>query len=297
MNKHLNKSNKIILSIVLLLVVSSSKPAMAWWESGHQTVAIIAENHLTNNAKNKINEILGNSTGHTVHLNEIAVCADVIKHHSINCAHDFKLKKSSKTGNWHFIDISLSEKNPTVESIEKYCVNGDCVLDQMKNEISTLKDKSASQFEKQKSLMFLVHFMGDIHQPLHCIDDEDKGGNDKEVFLYAPTVDKKMNLHSLWDNIIQENKPKENITPESLSVLLEKDILKKKTNNWLKGNTSSWTLESFNIAKNVIYANYKKNNGHLEKNYQAKMQPIAYQQIEKGGLRLAKILNDIFSAN
>lgn len=276
------------------------KTAMAWWETGHQTVGMIAQNHIKPKTKEKIEEILGKN----VSLDQISVCPDDIKFHPVNCANTFHLEKRAETGNWHFIDIPATETNITVPDLQKYCPNDDCVINQINKEIKTLSDDKTDKFDKQVALMFLVHFIGDIHEPLHCIDDNDKGGNDKTVYLYNAKNHKRLSLHSFWDNILQENLPKENIQPDKLDEILEKELTAKKaetwltgtpdTKAWLVGTPEDWTIESFKIARDVIYADYKKYDGHYPKGYEAKLRPLAYQQIEKGGLRLAKLLDDIF---
>ncbi|MBC7475482.1 MAG: hypothetical protein H7263_14425, partial [Candidatus Sericytochromatia bacterium] len=276
MNKFLRSPKKTILPVILLAsLLITQKPALAWRDSGHQTVALIAQDHVKPETKKKIDQILGSDTG----LDKVSICADDIKHNPVNCANKFQLGKRVETHAWHYINIPLSEKNPTVESIQKYCKNDDCINSQIKNTITILHNKDSSKLEKQTALMFLVHFIGDIHQPLHCIDDNDRGGNDKVIWLYSNKPNDYTNLHSLWDNIIEDK-----IDSATLTKNLEKDIsTKKDLSKWLSGDTDEWVLESYNIGKDLIYPDFNKNGGHLNKSYQRKMRAIAYQQIEKGG--------------
>ncbi len=133
--------------------------------------------------------------------------------------------------------------------------------------------------------------------PLHCADDNDKGGNEKQVRFFSPDSRSnrghRTNLHSLWDNLI-EVKAAEN--SEELGERLNWEITPAEKKEWMKGTPESWVLESYGIAKKVIYKDLSAGNSFIKlpMNYYAEMRPIAEKQIEKAGIRLAMILNEIF---
>src|ERR1043166_1215214 len=182
--------------------------ALTWGIKGHKAVAIIAQDRLTPAAASKVQAILGATIG----LDDIALCADDIKRHSVNCGGIFQLKMSPQTKNWHFIDIPISD-SPTAKDLDQYClVDGkpdNCVTLQAQHYIEVLKDDKAAQFEKQEALMYVVHFIGDMNQPLHCATDidengnSDAGGNGKDI--YYPGMRTASNLHHVWDNFIEKD--------------------------------------------------------------------------------------------
>ncbi len=151
----------------------------------------------------------------------------------------------------------------------------------------------------------MVHFLGDIHQPLHCADDHDRGGNEKWFRYYGPRGLFRryswIEFHSFWDNMIQPN-AKEN--PRRLASRLEKEIGPEDAKNWAGGRAVDWAYESFRIAQNEIYKELPEG-PLLERNrwgkdlpedyYSGKMRLIAERQLEKAGVRLAFLLNSIFS--
>lgn len=268
--------------------------AQAWGKLGHRTVAIIAEERLSPAAHEKVREILGRST-----LASIATCADDIKRHPVKCG-PFDVNANHRSSGWHFIDIPVNA-TPTAASMKQYCANhgrhDECSTEQMKKEIMTLRDPEASLSQKQIALMFLIHLMGDIHQPLHNATENDAGGNAKLVhFMETSRVHKAINLHHLWDNVVMKDSEQKKWSPEELAQKLSQDIAGRNIEAWTQGDIiDSAALESFSIAKTRIYQAYAQNGGDRPgRDYQREMRPIAFEQIEKAGVRLAFVLNQIW---
>jgi len=165
-----------------------------------------------------------------------------------------------------------------------------------------LKDDSQSKSNRLDALRFLVHFVGDVHQPLHCADDHDRGGNEKIVHFKTPgtrsRTGTKIKLHALWDHLI-EVKTAEN--PRELATELEKEITPQDEKDWAKGEVKDWAWESFTIAHDDIYSEFQPgatdSNGIPVPNdyYTGKMRTIIERQLEKAGVRLAHVLNAICS--
>ena len=288
---------RVFLLAFVVFLPGLAPSAYAWGKLGHETVAIIAQHRLSPQASKEVAKILGSS----VTLAQISTCPDDIKRHPVFCAQDFNVKREHWTSGWHFINIPLKD-SPTKNSLQAYCKKGtktdNCVLDQIKEDLATLKDPKASRYDKQLALMFVVHFIGDVHQPLHCVNDNDGGGSAKKVwFMPTKRTKKPMNLHHLWDNIIEKDSAIRKVSPDSLATTLEKDMKRRDVGSWLKADIGDMVLESFGIAKGTIYPSYVKDGNRLGAEYQKKMQPIAYERIEKAGVRLAKILNDAFSSS
>ena len=142
--------------------------------------------------------------------------------------------------------------------------------------------------------MFLVHLVGDLHQPLHNATDGDSGGNAKLVrFMATPHARKPMNLHHLWDNMIMKDSEVKKRRPADFADGLEADMKEKNTAEWSQGELiDSAALESFSIAKTRIYRAYATEGGNsIGRDYQRELQPVAFEQVEKAGVRLAALLN------
>jgi hypothetical protein len=184
---------------------------------------------------------------------------------------------------WHFIDIPISV-TPTVTSLQTYCPGNACVVDQIEGDVATLRDQTIALTDSRKmyALMYLVHFVGDEHQPLHCSTDiengvDDRGGNGKPVTLLdangqpvvAPTPYGPLELHALWDDQIEATDDGNN--PVSLSAQLETGAqMDPQTASWSAGGdaeaaqrtqliATTAALESFNKAKQTIYPAYYAN--------------------------------------
>jgi hypothetical protein len=135
--------------------------------------------------------------------------------------------------------------------------------------------------------------------PLHCSDDKDRGGNDKPVMFFSPDSKEgrghKTNLHSLWDNLI-EVQAKEN--PKQLGEQLDKAINSVNKQKWDAGTIQDWAFDTYTVAKEVVYPGLSAGPAataiDLPKDYYAKMRPYVDIQLEKAGMRLAYILEEIF---
>jgi hypothetical protein len=278
-----NSTKKTPLSILIpLLFVLSAVPAAAWGPVGHETVAYIAMDNLTPAAKEKISAILDQGN----ELANISNWADQIR--------DYR----KDTAPWHFIDLPV-RKDLTVKDEEKYCPNENCVVDQLQIFEGFLGDESKPTSKRLEALKFVVHFMGDLHQPLHCADDGDRGGNDKMVRFKTPGRRgywAKTKLHHLWDGLIEIRTEED---PRELATELEKRITDQKRTSWLTGDEKDWAFESYTIAKTQIYPGMEPGpqdytDNPLPSDYYSKMRPIVDIQLEKAGIRLAYVLNEIF---
>jgi hypothetical protein len=256
--------------------------AQAWGPVGHETVAYLAEDSLNPAAKQKIDDLLGPD----LDLASIANWADQIR-----------ATTRPDTAPWHFIDIE--DRLPETKADEpKFCKDQTCVVDQIGLALAALKSPSTKQAARLDALKFLVHFVGDVHQPLHCADDSDRGGNNKYV-RYKKTAKRKgtkINLHAYWDHLAQvktTDDPRELASELALS-----DAQKKEFDTGVPAN---WAWESFQIAHDTIYAEFepgptKDTSGiNLPADYYTpKMREIVNKQLQRAGARLAMLLNAAF---
>ncbi|PQJ22898.1 S1/P1 nuclease [Tenacibaculum sp. SG-28] len=255
----------VFLTLFLGIPLSLFSIDLDWGATGHRVTGKIAEKHLTNKAKKKIEKLLAGES-----LAFVSTFADEIKA-------DKKYKMYSV---WHYVNMALDEtyegsvKNPT----------GDIVTG-ISNCINVLKDENSDAEKKRFHLKMLVHLMGDLHQPMHIGQREDKGGNTIQVQWHG----KGSNLHRVWDsNIINEwgmSYVELSNNAKRLSASQVKEIQ--------KGNVLEWMRDTHELTKEV-YASAKKGD-NLRYGYSYKFLPIVREQLQKGGLRLAKLLNEIFS--
>lgn len=286
------------LSPLLMGLMLAAGPAGAWGPVGHKTVALIASDRLSPRAREKVAAILGEGVG----LDEVALCADDIRKSSTTCAGRFPLAHDKRTSPWHYIDIPTRDL-PTPATLDRYCdkdgADDACVMDQIKAELAVLASPGASTEDRRRALIFVVHFVGDVHQPLHCATEvtragkSDHGGNLKWVALAgAQPGGRKMNLHALWDAVLRTDPKERGPGPRALADRLEKDLADKDLAPWLEGDVVvRAVLESHAIAKDVIYPEYHKNYGKpIGKYYQDKHRPIAYERLQRAGVRLSHLL-------
>jgi hypothetical protein len=273
-------------TVMGLVIAVFPSTLWAWGAVGHKTVAIIAQDHLTPRARAGIQELLNPGQD----LASVSTWADILS------------QTQKETSPWHYLNLDVRQEQSRFD-ISEVCLNQDCVVGQIDRNLATLRERFAPRREKQRALKFLVHFVGDIHQPLHCADDGDRGGNDK-WFRFYPGGPKKrfvwVNLHGFWDNLLQE-KAQEN--PRRLASRLEKGIGPGDEREWSRGKAADWAYESFQIAKKEIYSELLE--GPLrEKNRWGKDLPPSYgsekkraivdRQLRRAGLRLAWLLNGTF---
>lgn len=273
------------LALVALLALVP-RPAAAWSANGHRAVALIAAARLSDAAKQAVAAILGPG----VTLDAVAPCADDIRGRSgFDCA-GLQLVAEPQSEPWHFVDAPISASPVSGADLEAFCPNGACVIDQIRAAVKTLQDPSATQAQKQVALMFLVHFAGDEHQPLHCSNEVVAGVNDRGGNLKAVTFEgAQINLHSLWDHQIQ---PSDLNDPVATSARLLTALQGQDVSSWVAGDfVSDAAFESFTLAKTVVYpAYYASDPKSLGADYQAKMTPIVDQRLERAGVRLAALI-------
>jgi hypothetical protein len=271
---------KTILFLTLLCVL----PAFPWGAVGHATIAAIAEKNLSPETLEKIKPLLSGQT-----IEEAAIWA-------------YQYKQTHRnTAPWHYIDLPVRQ-DVTAAAIPSYCAQdkhqGGDVVSQITKDIEALKAPGTGLQERRKAFWFLIHFMGDVHMPLHAADDNDAGGNDKKVRFFAPDSHSKKghvtNLHSLWDNLIEVKAAED---PRELGEELSNKITPAERRAWASGSLETWVFESYSIAKNDIYPDIQPDNAVvtvLPRDYYDKMRPVVDEQLEKAGIRLAVILEEVF---
>ena len=258
------KFKLLLLIPFLFFMKSSSDEDVFWGKNGHRATGKIAEKHLTRKAKKCIDKILKGQS-----LAFVSTYADEIKSD----------KNFNKYYSWHYVNMDLDE---TYEEAEKN-PKGDLVTG-INTCIKVLKDKKSTEEEKNFHLKMLVHFVGDLHQPLHIGRKEDKGANDIQVQWFG----KGTNLHSLWDSKLIDDWEMSYIELADNA----DDLSKKQIQAIEKGTVVEWVNEVHKLT-NKVYNSVKKGE-NLRYKYSYNHFGTVRSQLQRGGIRLAKILNEIY---
>jgi S1/P1 Nuclease len=275
-----------------LLALLALGPAHALGPEGHGLVGDIASQYLAPRTAAAVERLLrhdrfadGTASGRKT-LGEIASWADEIK--------DFNWGKARAS--WHYDNI------PVCESADpgKYCKTS-CASKRLEQQIELLGEAGAPLRRRNEALKWVVHLVGDIHQPLHAADHHDKGGNSIQVSFFSETDNAPygpLNLHAIWDvHIVQRLLADQGGAPRFLSAPIS--LADKAA--WERGSIADWISESHELAKSVVYRNLPGGFacGHritgvlaIDQGYYAMAAPVLATQIRKAGIRLARILND-----
>jgi len=262
------KKISIIFTFVFLFSgfsIAEVPSSMEWGSTGHRTVGEIADRYLSNRAKRKIKKLLNGQS-----LALISTYGDDIKSDD----------RYNEYGPWHYVNFpfdSTYEEHPKSEK-------GDIIVG-IRTCKQVLNDENATREEKVFHLKMLVHFIGDLHQPLHIGKAEDRGGNRFQVRWF----DEGTNLHRVWDSHLIES------FDMSYSELANnsKQLSKRQVKEIQKGSEIDWMKESRKLCIDI----YKKTESGEKLGYQYRyeyMEKIR-TQLHWGGLRLAAVLNEIFS--
>jgi hypothetical protein len=270
-------------------------PAAAWGDVGHKVTALIAYPRLNPKAKAAVDAILAADTD-TLTAPDFASRATWA---------DKWRTGHRETAAWHFVDLELDTPDLNAACFGFPKLDGklasagpaqDCVIDKIDEFEAELKAAGTTPAEKLLALKFLMHFVGDLHQPLHASDHSDKGGN---CIALSPEVGGSKTLHGYWDTGVM---PALGGTPEAISVRLTKKITAGDAKAWAQGTARDWAKESFALSKADAYALPSRptcaapGSVSLSAAYQAQAQTDVSLQLERAGVRMAAVLNAALGA-
>jgi hypothetical protein len=311
-----------VLAAIFALLLVAAPESRAWGCKGHQTVALIAEKHLTPEARQMVETLLKENP---VDPKLKRYCGDTV-HDAMADASTWPddVRGEKKNGPWHYIDIPRGAAHGPLQS---YCGEEGCVMRAIAEQAALLKDKSADAARRADALRYVIHFVGDLHQPLHATTNADEGGNCVPVKYFRRQPRERNhgyspNLHSLWDTAIPERDMEGADSPEyaeTLDAAFAADI-----ENWQKAgiHVEDWAWESHERAEKNVYGaltpripveprisvrSCTDDNDigarllalHLAAGavYQEQAAPVVEEQIAKAGIRLAMVLNDAAKTN
>ncbi len=260
---------KILSNLMLLTAVLAANFMYSFGVTGHRVVAEIAENHLSGKAKRHLKKIIGDQK-----LAYWANWPDFIKSDTTGVW--------KHTDQWHYVNISPQDNFKSFsDSLQAQA--GPNLYTQIKTLSAQIKDKNTPAKDREIALRFLIHLVGDSSQPMHVGRAEDLGGNRIKIKFFGENT----NLHSLWDSKLIDF---QKYSYSEYSALL--DVKSKEEVKQIQAGTlEEWLYDSHQSA-NRIYANTVMDVSYAY-DYNYKFADLMERQLLYGGLRLAKILNDI----
>ena len=245
--------------------------AAAWWDDEHRTIAYIAERYLTDHSRQQIDQLIGDGS-----LVSVCLWADRIK----------SQQRWAHTRPWHYVNIEQEQSVASFKAKEE----GD-ILWALEYFYGELGNPRLSSKKRRQALLFFVHFVADIHQPLHVGSHTDRGGNRIKVNWYGRG--KIYNLHQIWDRLLTRN----NLSPADYAQRLLADATQQQVSEWRAASFKDWAQESHHLLVDVY--NFDPPNKHskplvLGEPYMHFAQPIAERRMLQAGIRLAYYLNLVF---
>jgi S1/P1 Nuclease len=306
------------LLVSALAFLLAPNPVCAWGCKGHQSIALIAEKHLTPEAKEFVEKLLRENpvdpqTGRYCGGPDLGLLAA-----ASTWADDIR-RQRPETAPWHYINIPRGAARGPLRG---YCGDRDCVTKAIAEQLAILKDGAVEPGKRAEALRFVIHLVGDLHMPLHASDNNDLGGNcvPLKYLRRSPRENRNTfspNLHSLWDVTILE-RDMEGAEPPEYAGYLE-EVFGAKMEIWRKAGiqVDDWAWESHDWAESVAYGDLTPkipvetpvavrnctDANHIGERmlalhvsagdaYQSAAAPIVEERIAQAGVRLAVMLND-----
>ncbi len=261
--------------LVVASVMLYANPSFAWGVLGHRITGLIAEPLLTPAARHEVQSLLGDES--------LADAAPYMDTHR-----DELRERWPDSARWHY-------DNKEACGATLYCRDGACATQQIVRFRNVLADRHASQQQRALALRILVHLIGDIHQPLHMVDDHDHGGNDVWVRLY-PGAEKRR-LHEVFDTaLVRDN------VNHHRDYIYARELLsqsRSQINAWQRGDVDSWARESYALGVHQVYGllpgfacgHEISNTITLPAEYVRNAHELVAIQLAKAGARIAAVLN------
>jgi len=264
--------NKIVLYILSIILLNVPVSLSAFGFKGHEVTALIAEKYLTQEAAEKINDILESET-----ISDYASWADEVRRDRRN------------TSPFHYINIAPDVTEITPGDLQQD--NGNVYM-AVVGYSAILTNPNASELEKQEALKFIVHFIGDLHQPLHCGYAEDRGGNSVTGNFFGEST----NLHRIWDSGILDQTYGDLSATGIAGSLLER--LNENYTSKYKNDTDivNWIKESQQLLLDNFYPpNHEEQEFNLGQDYVDWHKETMNRRLAEAGLRMAATLNALLA--
>lgn len=257
--------SSLMLTLIVLLQYSSLH---AWDATGHAIVAMLAEERLTPQTREAVVMMLEGQS-----MVDVASWPDQVR--------------NKQTAPWHYVNIEVEE---TQYESDRHCPERQCVVGQIERFRETLANPLINPQKRQKALKYLIHFVGDLHQPLHAGQNHDRGGNDVKVVFLGQTVNphtkKAWNLHQVWDNGLLDQYAAD---PKQATARLNQWLASQNEADLSGGSVTDWAMQSHDQARDHAYQ--FEADKRLDEDYVKQALPVIEGQIAMAGVRLAHLLN------
>ena len=293
------------LTLLMLCVCSSAlvatlapSTAHGWGDEGHRIVGRIAEQYLKPAARARVEALLAGDTSGLLADTSVASEATWADRYR-DSDRDGARVRYEQTFRWHFIDLGL--RHPDLEQAcfghpslppEVAASAGparDCIVDKIDQFRAELAAPSTTVVERRMALQFLLHLVGDLHQPLHACTDHDHGGNQALVTVRGERV---RSLHAYWD---VESVRALGEDPDAVAQALIKRIRPSDISDWSRGRPADWVLESHEVARRIAYGRLPerryRGRYRLSDSYRSAATLATANQLSRAGVRLALVLN------
>jgi hypothetical protein len=287
------KTPLLALAVLSALIGSHAR---AWGDLGHEVTALIAYRHLLPTARSALDAMLASDTDALTagDFPSRATWADKYRN-----AH-------RETAAWHFVDIEIDRPDLEdacfgfpISPAGQWASQGpaqDCVVNKIDQFAAELKSPSTPPAERILALKFLIHLMGDLHQPLHAADHHDRGGNCISLSQPQGAQNNRgvQTLHAYWDvSVVSALGQSAAQIADQLDARLSAADIKE----WTHGTPRNWAMDTFEIGRRDVYALASmptcQNGGSvaLSPAYQRQAEKDAATQLLKAAVRLAAVLN------
>jgi hypothetical protein len=286
----------------MVAVLLSPVPALGWGDGGHEIIAAVAYEHLNDRARAQVKLLLAK---HVTPAGRPGTSDQERFMHASYWADDVR-RSLPETASEHFIDMPFS---PDGSALPNDLPNSPNIVEALKRYVNTLRT-SRNDIERAKALRFVIHYVGDIHQPLHCATRVtgahplgDRGGNDFLIKVKDTSARiHSVKLHSYWDGGLGtfplqgpnfSPPPDSEIMRAAAEVVRENPIKDAQFSSGGPTNFSGWALESQRLAITTAYDNLKPN-GKVSDAYRSAGAKLARRRVAWAGYRLAALLNWVF---
>lgn len=271
----ISRSRRNFANCLLVLGALAPNATWAWGAQGHRITGLVADAFLSPRARIAVNDLLGGES-----LADASTWMDQEKRHlgPANAA-------------WHYTDKAVCG-SPVVS-----CAKGNCLSNRLPGLIEEVADARLPRAQRATALRMVIHLVGDLHQPLHMADNDDRGGNDVTVVFAGARKPLERNLHEVWDSELVKQELR-GISEEKYA----EQLLTSATANLPAirgGNVGDWSGHTYALAKEVAYADlpgWRCGTGAppvltLDERYLATGRAVVRTQLRDAGVHLARVLN------
>ncbi|HET6255750.1 MAG TPA: S1/P1 nuclease [Puia sp.] len=255
---------------LFLFAIVLSAALLSWGVTGHRTIGKIAAGHLTTQAQTAVRELIGDTT-----LAEISTWPDEVR----------SQPAYRSTGSWHYINLPLGLSFADFDAKVKGMTQPN-VYSALLQQEKILGATTSTREQKVEALKFIVHFVGDLHQPMHVSREEDKGGNTIQLNYDGNGT----NLHALWDSKLIDH---QGLTYEQMADKYD-HATPAEIRQWQSEPLIQWIWESYQASSKLYEEVDAMKTRAIDDSYYQAHIAIVQDRIEKAGIRLAGVLNEIF---